>query len=179
MREYDVADAARCASAPTTASAGARRRGPGWILAGLGPSVAAVVGTGALVVVRDEPTALVLTALLGVVVVLLNLASAATTERGFQMWVLPRRGVTVTAERTSPYGKSGVYRYTDPSGTSHTYSRQAYASRIRISHHPDDPRLAVGVYPVVVRVLAALGSLALWAATAGLVYLMFRMGNTI
>ncbi|MEU7012424.1 hypothetical protein [Streptomyces sp. NPDC046385] len=90
-----------------------------------------------------------------------------------------RRGITVTAVRTSPYGKSGVYAYTDRNGVSHTYARQGYASRIEISYRPDDPGVAVGVYPVVVRVLVALGSLALWAATIGVICLVGVMGGSV
>ncbi|MDI9832564.1 hypothetical protein [Streptomyces sp. KAU_LT] len=55
------------------------------------------------------------------------------------------RGITVMAVRTTSYGKRGTYEYTDPSGTTHSYFREASASEIEVSYHPDDPAESVGV----------------------------------
>ncbi|MET9953958.1 hypothetical protein ABZ135_20730 [Streptomyces sp. NPDC006339] len=164
---------------PTPLSAGEKARGLAWALTALGPGLAGLIAMSVLVVVNDGPSALVLSVILGIVAILLNLFSAYTMERAFQMWWLPRRGITVMAVRTSPYGKSGTYTYTDASGTTHSYFRQAYASEIEISYSPHAPGTAVGVYPPFVRVLVALVSLILWAATLGLVYLMILMGQNI
>jgi hypothetical protein len=108
---------------------------------------------------------------MGIVTVLFNVTSGVAAQRATKMWLLPWRGITVMAVRTSPYGKRGIYEYTDPSGKTHSYYRDAYASEIEICYHPDDPAESVGVYPVFMRVLATLGALVLWAVTAGLVFL--------
>jgi hypothetical protein len=158
-------------------SAGQRTRAMGWILLALGPGLGAFMAMSVLVVVNGEPSALIPSVLLGIVAVLLNLVSAVAAERSVQMWLLPRRGITVMAVRTSPYGKSGTYRYTDQSGKTHSFSRQAYASEIEVSYHPDNPSASVGVYLVHMRVLATLGALALWGAMLGLIYLMILTGR--
>ncbi|GAA3395829.1 hypothetical protein [Streptomyces roseoviridis] len=160
-------------------SAGEKARGLGWALLALGPGLAGFITMSVLVVVNGEPGALILSFMVGVVAILLNLVSAYTLERAFLMWWLPARGITVMAVRTSPYGKSGTYRYTDPSGKTHSYSRQAYASEIEISYSPSAPGTSIGVYPAFVRVLVALVSLTLWAATLGLLYLMILMGQNV
>ncbi|MFF9867913.1 hypothetical protein ACF1G0_21240 [Streptomyces sp. NPDC013953] len=84
-----------------------------------------------LVVLNGEAGALVLAVILGIVALLLNICSAFTLEPAFHMWWLPERGITVMAVRTSPYGTSGDYTYTDAGGTSHSSYRQAYASEMR------------------------------------------------
>lgn len=152
---------------------------PVGVVAVLAPGVGAFVAMSAGVVLHGEPAALVLSVLLGVVVIVLNLSSVASADRAIQMWRLPRRGVTVTAVRTSPYGRSGTYAYTDAGGASHSYQRKARAGEIEVSYHPKDPGRVVGVYPGFVRVLVALGSLVLWAGTLGLAYAMLLMGLTI
>ncbi|MEU6877118.1 hypothetical protein [Streptomyces sp. NPDC046712] len=129
-----------------------------------------------LVVVGGEPGALVLSVLMGIVVLPFNVVSAYSMERAYLMWRLPSRGITVMAVRTSPHGKSGTYEYTDRSGASHSYYRQAYASAIEISYDPDAPGTVIGVYPVAARVLVTLLSLGLWAGTIGLAALMILMG---
>ncbi|MFF4012727.1 hypothetical protein [Streptomyces sp. NPDC001717] len=163
----------------TPVSAGEKAKGLAWAVVALGPGLGALIAMSVLVVIRGEPGALVLSVLMGIVALLFNVVSAVTMERGYQMWRLPRYGITVTAVRTSPFGKSGTYQYTDQSGASHNYSRQAYASEIEISYHPDDPGTNVGVYPVVVRVLVTLSSLLLWGATISLIYLMILMGRNV
>ncbi|MFE2328382.1 hypothetical protein ACFXD5_31500 [Streptomyces sp. NPDC059385] len=132
-----------------------------------------------LVVINGQPAALILAALIGAMTLILNIISAYTLERGYLMWRLPRHGTTVTAVRTRPGGKAGTYRYTDHSGTSHLHHRQAYAPEIKISYDPNAPDTNVGVYPAPVRVLVALSSLLLWAATTGLIRLMIHIGRTI
>ncbi|MFF5972078.1 hypothetical protein ACFY7C_11210 [Streptomyces sp. NPDC012769] len=170
----------RTPTAPRTPlSTGEKARGLGWGLAAFGPGLTGLIAMSVLVVANGEPGALVLSVILGVVAILLNLFSVYTMERAFQMWWLLRRGITVMAVRTSPYGKSGTYTYTDATGRTYSYFRQAYASEIEICYHPDAPGTAVGVYPPFVRVLVALVSLILWAATLGLVYLMILMGQNI
>ncbi|MFJ9826199.1 hypothetical protein ACIRSU_17770 [Streptomyces sp. NPDC101160] len=153
--------------------------GPKRLLLGLislGPGLAALVVMSVLLVMHGEAIMLALSVPLGVVAVVLNFVSAAATERGYAMWRLPRRGVTVTAERTSPSGATGTYAYTDQHGATHTYRRKGYASRIEVSYDPAAPTSKVGVYPVVVRLLVGLAALALWSATTGLIVLMIRMG---
>ncbi|MER7515729.1 hypothetical protein [Streptomyces sp. NPDC126499] len=159
-------------------STGEKARGLGWALLALGPGLAGLVTMSVLVVADGEPGALVFSFILGIVAIVLNLLSAYTLERAVLMWWLPRRGITVMAVRTSPYGKSGTYTYTDASGQTHTHDRQAYAREVEISYSPSDPGRSVGVYPAFVRVLVALLSLILWAATLGLVYLMVSWGGT-
>ena len=154
----------------TPASAGAVARGVFWIVVSLGPGLATLIGTSALFVAHGEPGFLLLSIPMGIVTVLFNITSAATTERVTKMWLLPRRGITVMAVRTNPPGRKGVYAYTDPRGETHRYDRDASAHEIEIAYHPDDPTDRVGVYPVYVRVFASLGTLLLWAATAGLVF---------
>ncbi|MFG3345281.1 hypothetical protein ACGF1Z_09475 [Streptomyces sp. NPDC048018] len=162
-----------------TVGAGRQVRGLGWVALSLGPGLAAFLATSVLVVVNGEPEALVVSFLLGLVVIVLNLLSGYTADRALQMALLPRRGITVMAVRTRPYGKSGTYAFTDRDGITHHYFRQAYASEVEVAYHPDDPVTKVGVYPVFVRVLVALSSLVLWAATAGLVWLMILMGRNV
>ncbi|MGW6395382.1 hypothetical protein ACWFR1_33915 [Streptomyces sp. NPDC055103] len=154
----------------TPVSTGAKVRAGIWLLFTLGPGLATLIGTSVLFVMHGEPGFLLLAIPMGIVTVLFNAASGAATERATKMWLLPRRGTTVMAVRTSPYGKSGKYTYTDQSGTSHSYYRDAYAGEIEICYHPDDPAESVGVYPVYMRVLATLGALFLWAVTAGLIF---------
>ncbi|MFD7262684.1 hypothetical protein [Streptomyces sp. NPDC059874] len=163
----------------TPLSAGEKAKGLAWAVVAFGPGLTGLIAMSALVIMRGEPGALVLSVLLGIVALLLNVVSAVTMERGYQMWRLPRYGITVMAVRTSPFGKSGTYQYTDQSGASHNYSRRAYASEIEISYHPDDPGTNVGVHPVFDRVLVALSSLILWGATIGLTYLMIVMGRAV
>ncbi|MFF0432233.1 hypothetical protein ACFYU9_08435 [Streptomyces sp. NPDC004327] len=160
-----------------TVSAGVRARGVVWAVLGLGPGLGALITMSVLVVKHGEPGALILSLPLGFVAILLNVLSTAATEGNFRMWVLPRRGITVMAVRTSPYGKSGTYEYTDRNGVTHRYYRQAYASEVEISYLPDSPAMSVGVYPVFTRVVVALGALLLWAATIGLVVAMIYMGD--
>lgn len=153
--------------------------GPKRLLLGLislGPGLAALIVMSVLLVAHGEAIMLALSVPLGVVALVLNFVSAAATERGYAMWRLPRRGVTVTAERTSPSGATGTYAYTDQHGATHTYRRKGYASRIEVSYDPAVPASKVGVYPVTVRLLVALAALALWSATIGLIVLMIRMG---
>ncbi|MFI1809722.1 hypothetical protein ACH414_05190 [Streptomyces sp. NPDC020422] len=152
---------------------------PAGVLAVLAPGVGAFLAMSVLVVLRGEPAALVLAFLLGIAVVVLNLSSVAAADRAIQMWRLPRRGVTVTAVRTGPYGRSGTYAYTDGCGTVHGYRRNSYADEVRISFHPKAPGRAVGVYPGPVRVLVALGALVLWAATGGLGCAMVFLGLSV
>ncbi|MFE5296915.1 hypothetical protein [Streptomyces sp. NPDC056632] len=170
----------RTPGSPTPAiSAGHKARGLAWAALALGPGLAAFIAMSVLVVVNDEPGALVLSLLMGLVVIVLNVLSGYTADRAVQMSLLPRRGITVMAVRTSPYGKSGTYAFTDRDGTTHHYFRQAYASEIEISYHPDNPLTVVGVYPVFVRVLVALSSLVLWAATIGVICLMILVGLNV
>ncbi|MBW5483794.1 hypothetical protein [Streptomyces bambusae] len=151
-------------------SAGQKARGLAWVLVALGPGLASLIVTSVLFVLHGEAGMLILAIPMGLVSVFLNLASAAAAERSLQMWLLPWRGITVMAVRTSPYGKSGKYEYTDSSGTLHSYYRDAYASRIEISYHPENPGNPVGVYPVFTRVVVALGTLILCAVTAGVIF---------
>ncbi|MEV4949766.1 hypothetical protein [Streptomyces sp. NPDC053755] len=141
-----------------------------WLLLAVVPGLATLIVTSVLYVMHAEAGMLILSIPMGIVTVFLNLASATAGERVLQMWLFPRRGITVVAVRSSPYGTSGTYEYTDPSGTTHRYHRSASAGRIEVSYHPDDPGQAVGVYPPSTRVLAAIGTLLLWAVTAGLIF---------
>jgi hypothetical protein len=154
----------------TPVSAGAQARAGVWLLVTLVPGLATLVGTSVLFVMHGEPGMLLLAVPMGIVTVLFNATSGVTAQRATKMWLLPWRGITVMAVRTSPYGKRGIYEYTDPSGKTHSYYRDAYASEIEICYHPDDPAESVGVYPVYMRVLATLGALVLWAVTAGLIF---------
>ena len=156
-----------------------RARGPVWAVLALGPGLAAFAAMSGLVVAKGRPSVLVVAVLLGIVVVLLNLTGAASAERAVQMWLLPRRGVTVTAVRNSPYGKNGVYEYRDASGVTRTYLRQSSAREVKVSYRPDRPDVAVGVYTAAVRVLVALGSLVLWAGTVGVAVAMITMGSIV
>lgn len=156
-----------------------RSRALGWILMALVPGVGASVAMSVLVVQRDKSGALVLSVILGIVAILLNLSSAALSERLFQMWVLPGRGITVTAVRTSPYGKRGSYAYTVLGGKTHSYSRQSYAAEIEICYRPDDPAANVGLYPVFTRVVVTFGALLLWGVTLGLIVLMIFLGAKV
>ncbi|MFD8633510.1 hypothetical protein [Streptomyces sp. NPDC059533] len=158
---------------------GRKARGLAWAAVALGPGLTALVTMSALVVTNGQPAALVLAALMGVIALILNIISTYTTERGYLMWRLPRHGITVTAVRTRPGGKSGTYRYTDHSGASRLFHRQAHAPEIEISYDPNAPGTNVGVHPVPVRVLVALSSLLLWGATTGLIWLMIHIGRTI
>ncbi|MFD7389297.1 hypothetical protein ACFV46_12605 [Streptomyces sp. NPDC059852] len=94
---------------------------------------------------HGEPGFLLLSIPMGLVNVLLNITSAVTTERVAKMCLLPMRGITVMAVRTTSYGKRGTYEYTDPSGTTRSYFREASASEIEVCYHPDDPAESVGV----------------------------------
>ncbi|MFI0990510.1 hypothetical protein [Streptomyces exfoliatus] len=141
-----------------------------WLMLAVVPGLATLIVTSVLFVMHGQAGMLILAIPMGIVTVFLNLASATAGERVLQMWLLPRRGITVMAVRSSPYGKSGKYEYTDPSGTTHSYYRDASASQIEISYHPDDPGQPVGVYPPSTRVLATIGTLLLWAVTAGLIF---------
>ncbi|MEU8619830.1 hypothetical protein [Streptomyces sp. NPDC048623] len=154
-----------------------KARALGWILLALVPGVGATVATSVLVVRAGEPGALPLSVVLGIVAVLLNLCSGMLTERIFQMWVLPRRGITVMAVRNNSYGKTGFYEYTDLSGMTYNHTRQAYASEIEICYHPDNPAENVGVYPVFTRVVITFGALLLWGVTLGLCTLMILLGG--
>ncbi|WP_309051500.1 hypothetical protein [Streptomyces sp.] len=151
-------------------SAGEKAKGLAWALVGLGPGLATLIVTSVLYVVHGEAGMLILAIPMGLVTVFLNLASTAAGERTFQMWLLPWRGITVMAVRTRPGGKAGTYEYTDPSGQTHSYHRSASASRIEISYHPDNPSHPVGVYSLPMRVLATIGTLLLWAVTAGFIF---------
>ncbi|MFH8799002.1 hypothetical protein ACH4F6_05285 [Streptomyces sp. NPDC017936] len=153
-------------------SAGEKAKDMVRALVGLGPGLATLIVTSVLFVLRGEAGMLILAIPMGLVIVFLNFASAATTEQILRMWLLPRRGITVMAVRTSPYGTSGKYEYTDPSGQTHSYSRNASANEIEISYHPDRPGHPVGVHPPFTRVAATIGTLVLWAVTAGLVFVM-------
>ncbi|WP_327260774.1 hypothetical protein OG444_04030 [Streptomyces sp. NBC_01232] len=152
-------------------STGEKAKGIAWLLLALGPGLVTLIVTGVLVVMHGDAGMLILAVPMGLLTVFLNLASAVAAERTLQMWLLPRRGITVVAVRTSPYGKSGNYEYTDPSGQTHSYCRDAYASQIEISYHPDRPGSPIGVYPPSTRVAATIGTLLLWVVTAGLIFL--------
>ncbi|MFD8954244.1 hypothetical protein ACFV0B_35915 [Streptomyces xanthophaeus] len=87
------------------------------------------------------------------------------------MWLRPRHAITVMAVRTSPYsGKSEKYEYTDSNGQTHSYYRGDFASQIEISYHPDRPGNPFVVHKPLTRVAATIGTLLLWAVTAGLIF---------
>ncbi|WMX47166.1 hypothetical protein [Streptomyces roseicoloratus] len=169
----DAAAAGPLASLPVR-----RVRTTGWIVTALGPAVVAFAATSALLVASGR-TALLLTAtIVGVVAVLLNLCSAAVTTSVVDLWVLPRRGVTVTAVRStpSPYGTPGFYVYRDRDGRTHHYLRRSTSSEVEVGYDPRNPVRHAGVYPLPLRLLATLSAVLLWALTAGVVVALMLIG---
>ena len=141
-----------------------------WQLIAFGPGLVTLILTCVLFIMHGDAGMLILAVPMGIVTVLFNAASAAATDGTLRMWRLPRRVITVMAVRTSPHGEPGTYEYTDPSGQTHSYDRNTYASQIEISYHPGRPGHPVDVHPPSTRVAATIGTLLLWAVTAGLIF---------
>ncbi|MFD5769112.1 hypothetical protein ACFWIN_25280 [Streptomyces sp. NPDC127049] len=149
------------------------------LVVALGPGVVTLIVTCVLGVMKGEPGMLLLAIPMGIVTVLFNIASAAATYGSFRMWLFPRHAITVMAVRTSPYsGGSEKYEYTDSDGRTHSFYRGDFASQIEISYHPDSPGDPSVVRHPLTRVAATIGTLLLWAATAGLIFVWMMAATT-
>ncbi|MEV7617463.1 hypothetical protein [Streptomyces sp. NPDC089799] len=151
-------------------SIGERARHHSFKVIAFGPGLVALILTCVLFIMHGEAGMLLLAVPMGLVNVLFNAVSAGAAYGTLRMWRLPRHVITVMAVRTSPNGAPGKYKYTDPSGQTHSCDRNTYASQIEISYHPDHPGQPVDIHPVSTRVAATIGTLLLWAVTAGLIF---------
>ncbi|MFD7560471.1 hypothetical protein ACFV9E_39015 [Streptomyces sp. NPDC059835] len=159
-------------------SAVEKAKGIAALVIALGPGVVTLILSCVLVVMKGEAGLLFLSIPMGLVIVCFNVASAGATYKAFQMWLLPRHAITVMAVRTSPYsGRSAKYEYTDASGQTHSCYRGDYASQIEISYHPDSPGHPFVVRHPLTRVAATIGTLLLWAFTAGLIFATMMAAN--
>ncbi|MFI9118644.1 hypothetical protein ACIGW0_04420 [Streptomyces bikiniensis] len=67
----------------------------------------------------------------------------------YRMWHLPRNGITVHARLSHYTNNTGVYRYTDTTGASHTYTDRMGGNTVELAYDPRDPKVAIhpeGVY---------------------------------
>ncbi|MFE1292163.1 hypothetical protein [Streptomyces sp. NPDC058751] len=136
----------------------------GLLMAVFSPGLAALVAGSVIVVVRGRPLGLLVILVLGVVGLLLNAVCVALTAQAKNMWHLPRRGITVQAGFTSRGKTTRVYEYTDQHGETHTFNTSRGTTHVEIAYDPRHPHIAVGVFPVVVRLLMTLATLLSWCA---------------
>ncbi|MFD8205406.1 DUF3592 domain-containing protein [Streptomyces sp. NPDC059695] len=90
------------------------------------------------------------------------------TARGlYRMWHLPRHGITVVAEFSHHTNRTRVYRYTDTTGTAHTYDNSVGGERFEVAYDPRNPKVAVHREGLYVRGMMALMTLVGCGLTGG------------